>query len=230
MISKATKIFAFAGGLSLILHLLGFGIMDSATRSSGYQSSNPVKIKIVKQTDPAQEPPKPEPVKPPPPKPKPPKPKKPPTERVKPQAQPAEPPKPIMGLDPSAVSPDGKGISVPVGNTLLIPDDGKRVKPEDVKPFTGDLSSDPKLIRGSIRRAAYTDAAVEAGLQGKYIVDVYVAENGAVTSAELRKKIGYGMDERVLEVARAAKYLPRRNEKGISEAAWTELPFTLQLP
>lgn len=180
-------------------------------------------LEVLKKEDP----------KPPPPKPKekPPPRKKPLSERVKSQEKPpGEAPKPIMGLDPSAISPDGKGISAPVGNTLMMADDGKRAKPEDVKPFTGDLSSDARLIRESLKKIEYTEGAIEAALEGKYIVDVYVDEKGVVTSAELRKKIGFSMDERVLEVARLVKFMPRRTRTGVVEAAWAEIQFVLQLP
>lgn len=218
--------------MSLLLHLLGFGVLDSATEASKKPKLAPVKIAIVEKPKAPAEPLKKEEPKPPPPKPKekPPVPKKMPSERVKPQEKPAEPPKPIMGIDPSAVSPDGKGIAAPVGNTLMMEDDGKRVKPEDVKPFTGDLSSDARLIRDSLKKIEYTEGAIEAALEGKYTVDVYVDEKGDVTSAELRKKIGYGMDQRVLDVAKLAKFVPRRTKTGVAEAAWAEILFVLQLP
>ena len=135
-----------------------------------------------------------------------------------------------MGLDPSALSPDGKGIAVPAGNTLMMADDGKRVKPEDVKPFTGDLSSDARLLRDSLRKIEYTDGAVEAAVEGKFVVDVFVDDKGVVTSAELRRKIGHGMDEKVLEVARGARFAPRRTKMGVAESGWTEIQFVLQLP
>lgn len=108
-------------------------------------------------------------------------------------------------------------------------DDGKRSN-NPAPTYTGDLSSDPKLVATSIKVPTYSEAAIDAGFEGKVTVDVYVDVKGNVTEAELRNKIGFGMDERIKKAALELKYVPRKNKLGVAEAGWTEVKFTLQLP
>src|SRR5262249_42259643 len=154
----------------------------------------PVKIKIVeKPPEPKKEPPPPPPP-PPPPKPKP-KPKpKPPVATERPQPKAPEPAKPVQGFSKDALTAGGKGPAVPMGNTLMREDEGKRLK-EPPPPLDADLSADAKLIRDSVVTPQYTDAALDANIEGYVDVDVYVEGSGKVTQAELRKKVGYGMDQ-----------------------------------
>ena len=174
-------------------------------------------------------PPKPEP-KPEPKRPPPPKEKKVSSERKPPQ-EPVKTAQPVQGFSPDAVAKDGPGIAVPVGNPLMVPDDGKRLKPEDVQPLGNqDLSADPRLIRSSMVKPEYTDDAIDAGLEGVFTVDVYVDATGAVASADLTKKIGYGMDQRVLAAANKARFEPRKDRYGKAIAGWTTLTFLLELP
>jgi hypothetical protein len=46
----------------------------------------------------------------------------------------------------------------------------------------------------------------------------------------LKKKIGFGMDERVLNASRQARYVPRKDKKGKPLAGWKDLRFNLQMP
>lgn len=232
---KSPKLVAAAAVASLVAHILLFvGISVYATMPK--PEPQPITVKIIPKPKPkpvvAEEkkeeiPPKPEKQ---PEKPKAPKEKKITSER-KPKQDPVKPPPPVQGLSPDAVSPDGKGIAAPVGNTLMVADEGKRLKPEEVKPLGNeDLSSDPKLIRSSIETPTYTDAAIDAGLEGTFAVDVYVDASGAVTSADLPKKIGYGMDKKVMAAAEKARFEPRKDKMGRAVAGWTTISFRLELP
>lgn len=138
--------------------------------------------------------------------------------------------KAVQGIPPDAVTPDATGIAAPIGNTLMTEDEGKRIRPEDFRELAGDLSADARLILGSVKVPAYTDAALEANLEGNFIVDVYVDENGEVLQSELRKRVGFGMDERLLDAARVAKFKPRKNKLGKVEAGWAEIKFSLVIP
>lgn len=136
---------------------------------------------------------------------------------------------PIQGLTKESLATTGKGsFSAPVGNTLMVPDEGQRVT--DAAPLDSDLSSDPKLLTGSVKIPEYTDAALEAAYEGKVIVEVYVDESGAVTQVEPQKKIGFGMDERIQAAAMTAKFSPRRNRYGKAEPGWAKITFNLQVP
>lgn len=134
---------------------------------------------------------------------------------------------PIQGLTKDSLSPTGT-MAAPIGNTLMTEDTGKRLK--EVAPIQGDLSAPAKLIASTMKAPPYTDEALDAGLEGSFIVDVYVNLDGSVREAELRKKIGYGMDKRVIDAVRASQFVPRKNKLGVAEDGWTELKVTLILP
>lgn len=134
---------------------------------------------------------------------------------------------PVQGLTKDSFSPTGT-MSAPVGNTLMTEDKGQRLK--EVDALRGDMSAPAKLIASTLVTPPYTDEALDALLQGSFIVDVYVNLDGSVREAELRKKIGYGMDAKVLDSVRTAKFIPRKNKFGVSEEGWTELKFTLVIP
>ena len=147
--------------------------------------------------------------------------------KVAPKALPA---KAVQGLSPEALTPDASAIAAPLGNTLLTEDDGQRIRPEDYRDLGGDLSVDAKLVLSSVQVPKYTEMALEANLEGNFIVDVYVDELGNVLQSEVRKRIGFGMDERLLAAARIAKFQPRKNKFGRAEAGWAEIKFSLIIP
>jgi len=219
--------------LSVVVHLITVKTLTVQARLTAAKPQ-PVKIKIVeKKPEPKViEAPKPPP--PPPPKPiEPPKPKpkakpKVATDRPKPVDPNLPPPKPIQGLAPDAMSKGGK-VAVPLGNTLMTGDTGERPK---VAPaaFEGDLSSDARLLADSIVKPEYTDAAIEANLEGQIVVEVQVDEAGKVVDASLKRKVGYGMDERILNSVKGARFTPRKDRYGKAEGGWTEIKFNLQLP
>ncbi len=175
----------------------------------------------------------PEPVVPPPPvAPPPPKPKPKPKTKAKPEATPPakEPSKPSSGLSADSLAPAGQGkFTAPIGNTLAEPPPAER----DFKAIVGDNSDrsrDALLIIQSVPKVEYTDEAIDAGFEGAVIVDVFVEANGQISSAEIRKAIGYGMDERIIAAAKKAKFNPRLNTQGIPERGWTEIQFNLIIP
>lgn len=214
--------------LSLAVHFAGLGTLIVATPESNSNKNKTVKVKLV-------EAPKKEEIVPPKPEPAPPKPKKKPEPKKivsqskrKPEEKPKEKVDPVFGVNKQDLANTGKGMAVPEGNTLLMEDDGTRKK--DVKALDEDKSSDPQLIRDSITTPQYTAEALEANIEGNFIVDVFVDAEGNVKDAELRKPIGYGMDEKVVETAKKAKFIPRKNKIGGAISGWTEIKFFLQIP
>ena len=132
----------------------------------------------------------------------------------------------VQGLSKESFSKgSGPGISAPVGNTLLAEDKGIRVK--NVEKITEDLSSPEKLI--FFKPPSYTEDALDAGIEGDFKVDVYINKKGDVIEAELRRKIGFGMDKKVLNSVYQAKYTPRSNKVGLPVETWTTLTCTLIL-
>ncbi|MBP9706929.1 MAG: TonB family protein [Oligoflexales bacterium] len=169
----------------------------------------------------------------PPPKPLPkPKPKAPEpiTERAFAKPVDSKPVKPVGGLSKEsfAEGETNSQVSAPVGNTLL---SKRQADPgEKIEKITADLSADAQLIKDSFEAPEYTNSALDAEIEGKFVVDVYIDAKGNVQQAELRKKIGYGMDERVLEVAKKARFVPRKNQFGEGVPAWSEIIFRLEIP
>lgn len=216
-------------GASLLLHLLFFSVVQYIPRPELAHTYNKVAVNVVEKPKPVEAaPPAPEPKPAEAPKPKP-KPKQKATPTVKPNDN-TPPPQPVMGLNKESFAEGGKGsFSAPAGNTTMIPDDGRRLSPEQIRKLDRDLSADAKLIEGSFIKPEYTAEAEENALEGSFVIEVYVDAQGKVVEAELRKKIGYGMDERVLNAAKNARFSPRKNPLGQPLAGWTELKIRLTL-
>jgi protein TonB len=220
---------------SFLAHLVVAGTLAVTATTIMPRAQIPIKVRITKvekpKPPPVVEEKKEEPKPPPPPEAK--KKKKVETKKTTERKQQTPVPQaaPVQGLAPTALVPGGHGIAAPVGNTLMVEDDGKRRKAEDVQPMAAeDLTADAKLIMSSVTTPKYTDDAVDANLEGSFTVDVYVSDSGNVTQAELRKKVGYGMDARLLDAAKQARFTPRKNKLGRPEAGWSEIKFRLQIP
>ena len=232
-LSSSTKIWLVVVLLSLVAHASSLGVLGSKAFHQATTAPDKVKVRIVEKKVEAPPPPPPAPPPPPPPKPKErlkPKPKaaaK--SERAKPQeTPPIKPVAPIQGLDKNSFDKNGKGIAAPIGNTLNTEDKGIRV--QEAAPITQDMSADPQLIRDSVSQPAYTDVALDANFEGYVVVDVLVDKMGKVVQAELKKKVGYGMDQRILDVVNAARFVPRKGKVGEPLEGWSEIKFNFQLP
>ena len=223
-----SRFLAFVG-VSFALHTVSLLVLQTAPPRTRPLITEKVKVQIQEKAKP-EAPPVPTPAPTPPP-PKPPELKKSaprPTQTKAPDQAP--PPPPVLGLNPNSMSADGKSnFAVPLGNTTDAPDEGKRLTPEQVKALAKDLSADATLIGSSFVSPPYTEEAEDAGLEGLFVVEVFVDTEGRVGDAELRTKIGYGMDARVLETVRKARFTPRRDPLGKPLAGWTEIKVRLTL-
>jgi len=207
---------------SICLHILGFFSITIIPKKEDKLPST-VSMKII----PKEEEPK-SPVKKPPPKPKDKKPPK--KQQLRGKKKSDKPPaKKIQGLSKDSLVKDSS-VSAPAGNTLMEADKGVRLSPDEIQALEKNLSSDAILIQGSFEIPKYTQAALDADAEGKFIVDVFVNKAGEVVDAELRKKVGYGMDERIVESAKSSKFIPRKNAKGVPIEGWAEIKFYLQIP
>ncbi len=221
------KVLLLGLALSLFLHILPVPFLDHLAIN---KPSVPVRVKMQITKIP-EAPPEaiPEPKLP---EPKPPKPKKPKPEAglAKPNLdQQSVPPASVSGLSADSVVEKGQGaFKANLGNTLS--EAPPEVRPSSVPSGSADKSRDAILISASAAKVEYTDEALDAGFEGRVIADVFVETDGTVSSAELRKKVGYGMDARLLTAARAAKFKPRLNSQGIPERAWAEITFSLVIP
>lgn len=205
--------------LSVVGHIGFFGTLVLSQRQPAQAPAGPVKIAITEL------PPKDKKLPPKVPE----KPKKIVSERA-PKNIPAPNAKPIAGLSKESFQDNGS-VAVAAGNTLMKEDDGTRVAPDQVKELSNeDLSADARLIMNTMKIPEYTNEAIDANLEGMVTVDVYVDVQGNVVSAEIPRKVGYGMDERIIAAARASRFIPRKDRYGNPVAAWTELRFKLEIP
>ena len=206
---------------SLALHVLSSQGLNYFAPFSEPMKLGPVKLRVAEseRKEPEALPPKP--------RKKEPRPKPAPPPNSTPAPKTATNVAPIQGLAKDSLSTSGS-MAAPIGNTLMTEDTGQRVK--DAQALKGDQSAPAKLIASTLSTPPYSDEALDAGLEGSFIVDVFVSLDGQVREAELQKKIGYGMDERVLKSVRTSKFEPRRNRLGLVEGGWTVLKFTLVIP
>jgi outer membrane biosynthesis protein TonB len=219
--TTSANIWFRAMAISLVVHIISAGWLFSLAGRPISHSMQPVKIKVtVSEPKPAQAPP-PKPIQKEKPKPQ----NLAPNALVTPNTPQTD--TPVQGLTKDSLSDQGT-MAAPVGNTLMKEDEGKRL--EQVEALRGDMSAPARLIAQTLTAPPYTDEALDAVLEGSFIVDVFVNLDGSVRDLELRKKIGYGMDGRVLNAVRAAKFIPRKNKFGVFEEGWTELKFTLVIP
>lgn len=147
------------------------------------------------------------------------------TERRMPHADPHA--KPVQGLSKDSFVKDGTStFQAPMGNTLLTGDAG--IRTSEVGALQGDLSQ--RAHRVSLVKPEYTEQALQAGLEGKYVADVYVDEAGHVGEVILQKKVGYGMDVKLEAAAKSARYEPRKDPLGRPIGGWDRIVFQLVLP
>lgn len=158
---------------------------------------------------------------------KPPEPKKPPlAHKRKKEPIKKKEVKPVQGVTKESVvdSKDPSAIAVPIGNTLYAKDEGIRTNDP------GDLDLSARATRVSIRIPELTDDAIDHGVEGRVIVEVYIDEKGVVTKAELKKKIGYGMDKLLIKAALEATFVPRKDASGRAIGGWDQIVFVLVVP
>jgi outer membrane biosynthesis protein TonB len=134
---------------------------------------------------------------------------------------------PVQGLSKSSFAKVGtSNFQAPVGNTLMTGDMG--IRKESVGALQGDLSQ--RARRLTLVKPEYTEEALQAGLEGQFVADVYVDETGHVGEVSLQKKVGYGMDAHLQAAAKSATYEPRKDALGRPIAGWDRIVFQLVLP
>ena len=211
-------LFVSAMLMSSVLHLAAFGGLVWEAHGTHAERQGPMRVTI------AEKPKEPAPVAVAPTIP--PKVEHPKEHRRKP---PPEKAKPVAGLTANSFSETGTGFVAPAGNTLMMADNGERLSPDQIEALKGDLSAEPQLIAQSVVKPEYTQDAIDAGFEGRVVVDVYVDATGKVVQAELPRRVGYQMDGRILEMARAARFIPRKNPVGQSIAGWGQIKVNLTL-
>lgn len=93
-----------------------------------------------------------------------------------------------------------------------------------------DLSGEGSLISSSIQKPEYTPEAIKARVQGVFLVDVHLDADGRPLEVELIDSPGFGMDERILEALKQAKYNPKRDSSGKGFETWITVDFKLEIP
>lgn len=65
-----------------------------------------------------------------------------------------------------------------------------------------------------IQKPRFTARALSKGIEGEVVLVVNVSEDGEVKHADIRKSLGYGLDEASLEAIYKSKFEPARNSEG----------------
>ncbi len=170
-------------------------------------AKGPVKVRIVER--PAAEEKQEEVVPPKPPEPKKIPPKSPETRIPRKTAQ--DQAQKVQGLtEESLATNSNSNFVAPLGNTLMAKDEGKRLRPEEIAALKRNLSSEAILIQDTYVAPKYSEGALAVNLEGAFPVDVYVDAKGNVIEVELRKKIGYAMDQSVIDAVKQTRLFPRK--------------------
>lgn len=177
---------------------------------------------------PKPEPPKPKPKPPPKPKPEPPKPEPPKPEPPQAASEKPSPPDPApvkIGVYDTSTDARAQGIKVDVGNTAMGEMAGTASAPVTGRPPSGDRTIEgtpeppppppkpPVKTRASCMLPATSDddyprAARRAGVDGVVVLLATIGADGTVKSAKTVKGLGFGLDEKAVEIAQAAKCKP----------------------
>lgn len=132
---------------------------------------------------------------------------------------------PVQGLSKSSVVEGGAGIAVPLGNTVFAADEG--IRQVQVEQYEADLSSEASLLRQG--KLLLSEEALDAEIEGQFQIEVYVTANGEVAEAELPTKIGYQMDQRMIQAALESKFRPATNRFGKPIDSWAIMTIRFEM-
>ena len=94
----------------------------------------------------------------------------------------------------------------------------------------GDQSAEAMLIHSTVVKPEYTSEALFARLEGLFPMNINIDEAGRVISAQLAKKVGYGMDQRILAAMKEARFQAGRDARGKAHGGWVKIKFKLEIP
>lgn len=214
--------------LSVLVHAVLLGLVTQLKADAAPKKREPVTMRVVeKKPEPPPPPPPPEPEAPPPepPKPKPKKVEPPPLEAKKPEAPPRpepEPetpkPPPVFSVDMSKTVASGTGPSVVAveggGNMFADPktQGDPSAKETTRTPSPSGRGTDPSgggrvepprfKIPAAERTPPYPRQARRQGIQGQVVLRVCVGTDGAVSSVNVLKSLGFGCDEAAADWAK----------------------------
>jgi protein TonB len=220
---------------SVVLHAGGIALAARLPAPAA-EPQRPVEVAFeVVEPAPAAPPPVPEPPAPAPaPRPvavRPPSPAEPPpppppsNEPPPPQAPPARA-VPRVGISLGSTATGG-GFAVGVGNTLHGKAREVATDPSEVKPYAAPstppvrLSAQPRLLAQP--EVPYPPEARKAGVEGKVVLALVIAPDGAVAGARVLSEPGAGLGEAARQAARHFRFSPALLE---GEAVETEIRFT----
>ncbi len=143
----------------------------------------------------------------------------PPIAKVAPPAKkPAEPPKPVFGINKNSIvkgSGGSGGFKVRVGNTIMKEMELEYTDPKKVKPYTPaplyEITRLPKLLE--VVKPEYSKEARDKEIEGVVVLEVDIDEDGDVRYVKVLKKLGYGLDKAALKAVAQFKYRPAMQGK-----------------
>lgn len=146
-------------------------------------------------------------------------------------------PKPVPKLVP-ILKPDAPEMDLTTDKTsedevdigVSASDDGGGEAVGDGSSAPADLTREGALIADSIKKPEYTKEALKARVQGLFAVDIHLDTDGNALEVELVQAPGFGMDERIVEALKTAKYLSKRDAAGKGLETWITIQFKLEIP
>jgi len=223
------------GAGALITGLLLTGVGYGAQR---FEPTRRLLAKVVQMTVIA-EVPKPEKLPPPRTEPPPPPPKRAPPP-PKSAAKTAAPPRadnnprpqnvePVVGLDEGSFG-SGDGASFQVGNTQMGEPVSVARAPATAPPGAPvPAKLVPAGVPPRVERCRYSSRAQRLGLEGMLIIEVDIAADGSVKSADVRKSLEEELDRECLEAVRGARFSPATlGGVAVASTRFLRLRFELQ--
>jgi protein TonB len=118
---------------------------------------------------------------------------------------------PTFGTTMESTTQAGSGPTVPIGNTLQVPQKDAPQGKGPVKPLAAPVPvyevTKMPVMRGRCQ-GGYTDEARSAAIEGTVVIDLVVREDGTTSDLKVVQGLGHGLDEAALSALRTCKFTP----------------------
>jgi hypothetical protein len=154
------------------------------------------------------------------------------TERA---SEPEEPPPPHKALEkPKFKKQQVAAKKIPASKPVAGPAKTKESPKLASLQMTGPITNNKRtrsarIIPTSFKKPEYTRAAIRANYQDTIIADILVGKDGKVKDVKMEKNIPFGMNQRVINSIKQARFTPRKDHLGYKRESWTKLKLFIQI-
>jgi len=134
--------------------------------------------------------------------------------------------RPLHASEPIQAAATAQPVSAPVAKSVATSAKTEPTAPIGPVEGTFGASDGPSFL--SAVRPVYPRMARKLGKEGTVLLRIGLDERGALTSAEVVEKAGYGLDEAALNAVKASRFRPAR-QHGIPVGCKALLPITFRL-